>query len=74
MADLAAQSSIGVEQSMRVEDYLNDQLQSATDLENLDSLLENIQKQHTLLKEQVRGPVIRTLHDMTDDLSFEKLN
>lgn len=58
MAEVAAQSSTSAEQSTRVEDYLNDQLQSAADLENLDSLLANIQKQHTLLKEQVRGHCI----------------
>lgn len=55
MAEVAAQSSTGVEQNIRVADYLNDQLQSAVDLENLDILLANVQKQHTLLKEQVRG-------------------
>lgn len=55
MAKAAAQSFPGVEQNIRVEDYLNDQLQSAADLENLDSLLEKVQKQHALLKEQVRG-------------------
>lgn len=54
MAQVASRSSAGVEQSARVEDYLNDQLQTTADLENLDSLLENVQKQHNLLKEQVR--------------------
>ena len=55
MAKVVAQSISGVEQNIRVEDYLNDQLQSAADLENLDSLLEKVQKQHALLKAQVRG-------------------
>ena len=54
MAQVATQTSTGVEQNIRVEDYLNDQLQSAADLENVSSLLENVQKQHVLLKEQVR--------------------
>lgn len=54
MAQVAAQSSARVEQNIRVEDYLNDQLQNAVDLENLDTLLENVQMQYALLKEQVR--------------------
>lgn len=37
----------------RVEDYLNDKLQTTADLESLDSLLENVRKQHQLLQEQV---------------------
>lgn len=44
----------GEERDMRVEDYLNDKLQTATDLDNLDSLLENVQTQQNLLKRQVR--------------------
>lgn len=58
MAQVASQRSMGLvagggEQSVRVEDYLNDQLQTEADLENLDSLLENVQKQQKLLKDQV---------------------
>lgn len=72
MAKVAAQS---VEQNIRVEDYLNDQLQSAADLENISTLLENVQKQHALLKEQVRGYSIGISHDVADDLlSFERPN
>lgn len=41
------------EQEVRVEDYLNDKLQTAADLESLDSLLENVQNQHSLFKQQV---------------------
>lgn len=63
MAQVESQSSTslltGGEQSIRVEDYLNDQLQTNADLENLDSLLQNVQKQHTLLKEQVSYHGIR---------------
>ncbi|KAL9020548.1 MAG: hypothetical protein Q9185_002226 [Variospora sp. 1 TL-2023] len=36
----------------RAEDYLNDQLQTAADLEGLDGLLENVRKQQKLLEEQ----------------------
>ena len=39
---------------VRVEDYLNDKLQTHADLENLDSLLEGVRKQQDLLRQQVR--------------------
>ena len=38
--------------SVRVEDYLNDKLQTSADLENIDTLLKNVLKQQTLLKQQ----------------------
>ncbi|KAL8849798.1 MAG: hypothetical protein Q9221_005214 [Calogaya cf. arnoldii] len=37
----------------RVEDYLNDKLQTTADLEGLDTLLENVQTQQELLKQQL---------------------
>ncbi len=37
----------------RVEDYLNDKLQTTADLEGLDILLEDVQTQQDLLKQQV---------------------
>lgn len=37
----------------RVQDYLDDKLQSAADLESLDSLLENVRSQQDLLRRQV---------------------
>ena len=37
---------------VRVEDYLNDKLQTSADLENIDTLLKNVLKQQTLLKQQ----------------------
>lgn len=40
----------------RVQDYLDDKLQSAADLESLDSLLENVREQQELLKKQVGSP------------------
>lgn len=43
----------GEQQDVRIEDYLNDKLQTSADLENLDSLLKASKKQQTLLKEQV---------------------
>ena len=41
------------EQSIRVHDYLDDKLQSNRDLENLDTLLENVTNQQRLLRQQV---------------------
>lgn len=43
----------------RVEDYLNDKLQTAADLENLDSLLVDVKKQQGLLRQQV---ILELLH------------
>lgn len=42
-----------VQQDVRIEDYLNDKLQTAADLDNLDALVKASKKQQTLLKEQV---------------------
>ncbi|KAI7238700.1 hypothetical protein KC330_g2367 [Hortaea werneckii] len=38
---------------VRVQDYLDDKLQSSADLESLDSLLESVNNQHELLKRQL---------------------
>lgn len=43
----------GEDRDIRVEDYLNDKLQTAADLDNLDALLENVRDRQNLLKEQV---------------------
>jgi hypothetical protein len=37
----------------RVQDYLDDKLQSSADLDTLDSLLANVKAQQELLKQQV---------------------
>lgn len=37
----------------RVQDYLDDKLQSSADLDSLDSLLANVKEQQDLLKKQV---------------------
>ena len=42
------------EQDGRIEDYLNDKVQTNDDLNSLDSLVANVVKQQTLLFEQVR--------------------
>jgi hypothetical protein len=49
------------ERDIRVDDYLNDKLQIAADLENLDSLLLNVKHQQALLKRQVRTPGVTGL-------------
>ena len=38
---------------VRIEDYLNDKLQTNSDLDNIDSLLEDVRKQQNLLRKQV---------------------
>lgn len=43
----------GEQQDVRIEDYLNDKLQAAADLDNVDALLKASKKQQDLLKEQV---------------------
>lgn len=51
--------SISVEKrDIRVEDYLNDQLQTDADLENLDTLLDNVRNQQGLLKKQVHQELL----------------
>lgn len=52
MAELASRN-LGEEQSVRVQDYLDDKLQTSNDLANLDVLLETITNQQTLLRQQV---------------------
>ena len=39
---------------VRVQDYLNDKLQTRADLDNLDALLQNVQRQYEVLQAQVR--------------------
>lgn len=43
----------GEQQDVRIEDYLNDKLQAAADLDSLEMLLKASKKQQNLLKEQV---------------------
>lgn len=51
MATLSRESTGGVE--ARIDDYLNDKLQTLADLDNLDTLLENVQRQQALLQQQL---------------------
>lgn len=57
---LDLESALTEERDIRVDDYLNDKLQIAADLESLDSLLLSVQSQQTLLRKQVGYP------DVTD--------
>jgi hypothetical protein len=41
------------DRAVRIEDYLNDKLQTHADLESINSLLENVQNQQKLLRQQV---------------------
>jgi hypothetical protein len=43
------------ERNMRVEDYLNDKLQTLSDLDSLDSLIASVQVQHEQLQRQVQS-------------------
>lgn len=59
MAEIAVRLDPGSvsteERDIRVDDFLNDKLQTAADLESLDSLLLNVRNQQALLKKQVRS-------------------
>ncbi len=57
MTELAP-PNLGDEQRVRVQDYLNDKLQTSSDLASLDALLEAVTNQQTLLRHQV-GPFPR---------------
>jgi hypothetical protein len=50
----AIRSTRSLDVETRVQDYLDDKLQTVADLNNLDSLLQKIQQQHELLRVQVR--------------------
>ena len=53
---------IEMNQSSRVEDYLNDKFQNASDLENLEELLQNIHEKQALLQRQ-HAEAIRVLQE-----------
>ena len=50
------------ERDVRVEDYLNDKLQTSSDLANIDALLEDVKTQQVLLQKQVSPtpPLLRS--------------
>ena len=53
MAATTFARSQSIEPDIRLEDYLDDKLQSAADFENLDSLIANVEVQRTQLQEQL---------------------
>jgi RAD50-interacting protein 1 len=57
MAAISSTRSLDIE--TRVQDYLNDKLQTTADLNNLESLFQNVQQQHELLQMQVRSTCVR---------------
>ena len=48
-----------VQRAIRVDDYLNDKLQTTADLANIDTLLEDVRKQQRLLEQQVCSLVMK---------------
>ena len=59
VAVLADRHSIDIgERDIRVDDYLNDKLQTASDFANLDSLIANVETQRIQLQDQVGGLIL----------------
>ena len=50
---------------IRVHDYLNDKLQTESDLNSIDSLLETVQQQQELLRKQVQEHPLSARHPLT---------
>ncbi|KAL2809806.1 TIP-1 family-domain-containing protein [Aspergillus granulosus] len=46
-------STLSTDERVRVEDYLNDKIQTSTDFESLESLLSNLRAQHELQRKQL---------------------
>jgi phage-related minor tail protein len=67
-------STPGLDVETRVQDYLNDKLQTTADLSNLDSLLQNIQQQHELLRVQVRLTSVASKACLLMDSKLEEAN
>lgn len=60
--DIVPVSTSKEERIVRVEDYLNDKLQTSSDLDDLDSQLQNVLQKHALLKRQVVAIFLRNHH------------
>ena len=67
-----AEASRSHEQNVRVEDYLNDKLQTYADLENIDVLLRNVLEQQSLLQQQVRNKSTSSHVQIDDWNSYQK--
>lgn len=58
IAVFADRRSIDIrERDIRVDDYLNDKLQTASDFANLDSLIASVETQRIQLQDQVGGHI-----------------
>lgn len=57
----------------RVEDYLNDKIQTAADLEQVNILLSRVQEQQGLLRKQVLQPRRHRCYDCSHDYSWTML-
>jgi hypothetical protein len=71
IAVLADRRSIDIgERDIRVDDYLNDKLQTASDFANVDSLLASVENQRIQLQDQVGGiiSVLRLARSQLRDL------
>jgi len=53
--DASSRNARNIQSDTRLQDYLDDKLQSLADLETLDSLLANVQSQQDLLRKQVHN-------------------
>ncbi|KAI8631547.1 RINT-1 family protein [Xylariaceae sp. FL1651] len=62
MATSSAVSTYSAEPDIRLEDYLDDKLQSTADFENLDSLIANVEVQRSQLQSQL-DDAVRELED-----------
>ena len=49
------------DRDVRVEDFLNDKLQTASDLANIDTLLEDVRSQQVLLQQQVSFVLLQSV-------------
>lgn len=61
------------EDDIRLDDYLNDKLQTAADFQNLDNLIASVESQRALLQSQVCLFRI-TMATCANSLSFKMLN
>ena len=71
ITELAAHG-LSEEQSLRLQDYLDDKLQNSNDLESLNTLLENVTNQQTLLRQQVGLPLHLEFMSISSVVSFKR--
>lgn len=74
MAELQLTTSKIADIHIRVEDYLNDKIQTAADLENVNDLLSRVQQQQELLRKQVKQRPSLVLPQCSQDFSWPTLD